>query len=152
MDSNELVSSSSFGIKKEEEVENKGGWRCVLALPAIRRSEMEENDMIIKGREKIGIVVTKVIDGRRHMGSVVAFDAAAKCFKVEYDDGNYENVDQNEFDAIVAPPFLVKAYFNDLYARDNKKGEETGTIITQGNYFSSEANEERRKRARRGSN
>ncbi|KAG8653934.1 hypothetical protein MANES_05G083767v8 [Manihot esculenta] len=71
--------------------------------------------------------------------------------QVEYDDGNCENVHENEFDAIVAPPFLVKAYFKDLKARENKKGEESGTANSQGIHWSSETNEGRRKKARRGS-
>lgn len=49
--------------------------------------------MIVEGRKKIGIVVNRVIDGRS------------------------QSVDKNELNAIIAPPSLVMAYFNDLYVR-----------------------------------
>ncbi|KAJ9172028.1 hypothetical protein P3X46_015318 [Hevea brasiliensis] len=106
--------------------------------------------MIAEGREKIGTIVTKVFDGRRCMGNVVAFDAVNKLFKVEYDDGNSEKMGWSEFDQIIAPPHLANAYLDDLEARDNKgkKKITTGTATSLENNSPSEANEESREKAK----
>ncbi|KAF2314820.1 hypothetical protein GH714_036780 [Hevea brasiliensis] len=140
--------SAFFSIKEEEEAKNKVGCGFVNALHA-----KEHDDMIAEGREKIGTIVTKVFDGRRCMGNVVALMLSINysrysVMQVEYDDGNSEKMGWSEFDQIIAPLHLANAYLDDLEARD-KKGKKkitTGTATSLENNSPSEANEESRRK------
>ncbi|XP_030947301.1 uncharacterized protein LOC115971488 [Quercus lobata] len=60
----------------------------------------------------IGAIITKVFDGVRYIGQVTSYEVETGCFKVVYEDNSYEEVAEEEIPQILAPPDLIRSYYN----------------------------------------
>ncbi|XVF80877.1 hypothetical protein PTKIN_Ptkin15bG0110700 [Pterospermum kingtungense] len=74
-------------------------------------------EMVVKAKKWVGVIVHKELDGKTYMGNAVSFKPETRLYKIEYENGNAEEVDYQKLQQIMAPPNLVCHYLDRVNPR-----------------------------------